>query len=267
DVLFGVDNLSAATALKNDLLVPVAPGRLSTVPARYRLEGPAGERLVPVDAGDVCVNVDAAWFAARGIDPPATLEDLTRPQFKDLLVLPSPVTSSPGLALLAGTVGRFGEDAAFDGFWTRLRANGVRVRPSWDDAYFTDYTVSGGDRPLVLSYATSPPAEVLLGEGARTEPQSTVLVDSCAAQVEYAGVLRGAPNPVLARRLVDFMLSPEWQREVPLANYVLPVVDGVTLPPEFEQWAVRAPSPMSVPADQAAARRDDWLERWRSLFE
>ena len=266
DVLFGVDNLSAATALKNDLLVPTAPPGLDAVPARYRLSGAAGARLVPVDTGDVCVNVDAAWFAEKGLAPPTTLEDLAAPAYKDLLVVESPVTSSPGLALLAGTVGRYGEDGAFD-LWSRLKANGVRVRPSWDDAYFTDYTVSGGDRPLVLSYATSPPAEVVLSEGARAEPQSTVLVDSCASQVEYAGVLRGAPHPELARRLVAFMLSPEWQQELPLSNYVLPVVDGVALPPQFEQWAVRAPSPMTVPAARAAARRDAWVERWRNLFE
>ncbi len=266
DVLFGVDNLSAGTALKEDLLVPYSPPGLAKVPERYRLEGPAGARLVPVDTGDVCVNVDAAWFADKGLAPPSSLEDLAAPRYRDLLVVESPVTSSPGLALLAGTVGRYGEDGAFD-LWSRLKDNGVRVRPSWDDAYFTDYTVSGGDRPLVLSYATSPPAEVVLSEGARTEPQSTVLVDSCSAQVEYAGVLRGAPQPELARQLVDVMLSPEWQQELPLSNYVLPVVDGVPLPPQFEQWAARAPSPMSVPAPLAASRRDAWVERWRNLFE
>ena len=267
DVLFGVDNLSASTALKNDLLVPYTPPAAATVPDRYRLTGAAGKRLVPVDAGDVCVNVDAKWFADKGLAPPTSLEDLTLPKYKDLLVVESPVTSSPGLALLAGTVGRYGEDEAFDGFWTRLKANGVRVRPSWDDAYFTDYTVSGGDRPLVLSYATSPPAEVVLSEGARTEPQSTVLVDSCATQVEYAGILRGAPSPRLARQLVDFMLSPAWQAELPLSNYVLPVVDGVELPAEFQKWAVRAPAPMAANAAQVAARRDEWVERWRNLFE
>ena len=266
DVLFGVDNLSAQTALKDDLLVPFSPPGLDTVPDRYRLQGAAGKRLVPVDAGDVCVNVDAKWFADKGVAPPTSLEDLTKPEYKDLLVVESPVTSSPGLALLAGTVGRYGEDGAFD-LWTRLKANGVRVRPSWDDAYFTDYTVSGGDRPLALSYATSPPAEVVLSEGKRTEPQSTVLVDSCAAQVEYAGVLRGAPHEQLAQQLVAFMLSPEWQQELPLSNYVLPVVDGVPLPAEFQKWSVRAPSPMAATAAQVSDRRDDWVERWRNLFE
>ena len=94
-----------------------------------------------------------------------------------------------------------------------------------------------------------------------------MLVDSCAAQVEYAGVLRGAPHPELARQLVAFMLSPAWQADLPLSNYVLPVVDGVALPPEFQKWAARAPSPMAAPAAQVADRRDDWVERWRNLFE
>ena len=158
------------------------------MPAELRLPGDLGALLTPIDTGDVCVNVDAGWFADKGLAPPTTLADLADPAYRDLLVVQSPVTSSPGLAFLIGTVDEYGADG-WEDYWAALRANGVRVRPSWDDAYFTDYTVSGGDRPLVVSYASSPPAEVVLSETGATEPSSTVMTDT----LRVAGrVRRGA---------------------------------------------------------------------------
>ena len=263
DVIFGIDNTLATRALSEDLLEPFTPDAIDRVPERYRLDGDAGERLTPIDAGEVCVNIDRGWFAEKGLAPPATLESLTDPTYRDLLVVESPVTSSPGLAFLLGTIDRYGEDGWQD-YWRRLADNGVRVRPSWDDAYYSDYTVSGGDRPLVLSYASSPPVEVVFGE--LEEPASEVLLDSCADQVEYAGVLRGAAEPELARRLVEFMISEEWQSELPLSNFVFPVVD-VELPEEFRRWAQRAEDPAGLPPDRIDLGRERWIEQWRDLME
>lgn len=265
DVIFGIDNTSATRALSEDLLDRIDPAGLERVPEQYLLQGEGADRLVPIDTGDVCMNIDTEWFDEQGVAPPTSLEELTEPAYRDLLVVSSPVTSSPGLAFLVGTVDRYGEDGWL-GYWERLRDNGVRVRPSWDDAYSSDYTVSGGDRPIVLSYASSPPAEVVFSEGARTEPASTVMLDSCSLQVEYAGVLRGTDRAELAAELVEFMLSDDWQRELPLANFVFPVTD-VELPEEFAAWATRAADPMVLPADVVDRGRDGWIEAWRELME
>ncbi len=265
DVIFGVDDASAARALAGDLLDPLDPATIDRAPEQYRLRGEGADLLAPIDTGDVCMNVDASWFAEAGITPPTTLAQLTEPTYRDLVVVPSPVTSSPGLAFLIGTVDRYGEDGWLD-YWAALEANGVRVRPSWDDAYSSDYTVSGGDRPIVLSYASSPPAEVVFSEGAVTEPSSTVMLDSCTTQVEYAGVLRGAAHPELAAALVDFMLSDDWQQELPLTNFVFPVTD-VAPPAEFTEWAPRAEDPMGLDPEVIDEGRDRWIEAWREQME
>ncbi|CAN5642033.1 thiamine ABC transporter substrate-binding protein [soil metagenome] len=265
DVIFGIDNTLATRALAEDLLVPFTPDDIGSVPSQYLLDGDAGDRLVPIDTGDVCLNVDQTWFAEKGLAAPTTLEQLTEPTYQDLTVLESPVTSSPGLAFLIGTIARYGEDGWKD-YWQQLEDNGVSVRPSWDDAYYTDYTVSGGDRPIVLSYASSPPAEVIYSEDGLTEPKSTVMLDSCAAQVEYAGVLAGAEHPELAQELVEFMLSDEWQQALPLSNFVFPVTD-VALPDEFQQWAPRATDPLTLPPAKIDENRDTWIEQWRDQME
>jgi thiamine transport system substrate-binding protein len=266
DVLFGVDNTLATRVTDEDLLSPYTPPGTTDVPDPLKLSGKPGRLLTPIDSGDVCINVDATWFAQHGLAPPTTLDDLTDPRYRDLLVVQSPVTSSPGLAFLIGTVQRYGADGWKD-YWTRLQANGVLVRPSWDDSYSTDYTVSGGDRPLVVSYASSPPAEVVFSEGAVTQPRSTVMADSCVAQVEYAGVLNGAAHPTLARELVDFMLSPAWQSALPLSNFVFPAVDGTPLPPEFQQWAVKPAAPRTLSATEIGSKREAWIEQWRDIME
>lgn len=265
DVIFGIDNTMASRALGEDLLAPVAGPVSEKAPEQYRLGGEADQKLAPIDTGDVCINYDTKWFADNAVTPPATLDDLLKPEYKDLTVVESPVTSSPGMALLIGTIARYGEDG-WQTYWKALGDNGLSVRPSWDDAYYTDYTVSGGDRPIVLSYASSPPVEVFFSEGELTEPRSAVALETCTAQIEYAGVLKGAANPELAEQLLEFMLSEDWQKELPLTNFVFPVVD-VELPEVFAKFAQRAEDPASLPPEQIEADSDTWIEQWRELME
>lgn len=265
DVIFGIDDASATKAVEGDLLEVLDSSTIDKTPEDLRLAGPGAHLLAPIDSGDVCMNVDSAWFARAGIDEPTTIEQLTEPAYADLTVVPSPVTSSPGLAFLTGTIDRYGEGHWID-YWRRLNDNGVSIRPSWDDAYYNDYTVSGGDRPVVLSYASSPPAEVIFSDGSRDEPASVVMTDSCTSQIEYAGVLRGTPRPQLAQRLVAFMLDDVWQSGLPLSNFVFPVTD-VALPEEFARWAERPGNPMSLDAEQIAVGRERWVEEWRELME
>ncbi|MEI2639546.1 MAG: thiamine ABC transporter substrate-binding protein [Microthrixaceae bacterium] len=265
DVIFGVDNFLATRALSGDLLDSVKVPAAARISSDFKLGAGADDRLIPIDHGEVCMNIDPSWFTQKGIAPPSTLEDLAAPEYKGLTVISSPVTSTPGIAFLVGTVEVFGDDGWQD-YWKALRANDVMVRPSWSDAYYTDYTVSGGDRPVVLSYASSPPAEVVFSEGKRTEPVSQVMTSSCVAQIEYAGLLKGAKNPELGAELIRFMIDSDWQRDLPLSNFVYPVTD-VELPEEFVKWAPPVKSPLRVPAETVDSMRDEWIEGWRQVME
>lgn len=265
DVIFGIDNTTAAEVLDQGLLTPYVAKTDAEVRSGVALQGELGELLTPIDTGDVCLNSDQEWFTEKGTTAPVSFDDLTTEAFKDLLVVENPVNSSPGMAFMLGTIETYGEDGWLE-YWEALKANGVQVAPSWDDAYYGDYTVSGGDRPTVVSYASSPPAEVIFSEGARTEPASVVALDTCVAQVEYAGILEGAANPELAEKLVDFMQTEEWQSALPETNFVYPVTDAA-LPDSFVQWAPRPESPVIVDAVAVGENRDTWLEQWRSVME
>ena len=207
----------------------------------------------PVDFGDVCVNDDLAWFAEHDLAPPADLEALADPAYRDLLVVENPAASSPGLAFLLATIARYGDDGWAD-YWSRLTANGVEVVDGWTEAYYDRFSGAGdGDRPLVVSYGTSPPAEVLFADPPIDAPTTGVIADTCFRQVEYAGVLRGTDAPDAAHRLVDFLLTPAFQSEIALNLFVYPANDTVSLPAAFTDFAVVPDHPATL--DPATHRR------------
>lgn len=262
DVVFGVDNTFAGRAVSAGVFEPYT----STVPAAADAAAMAPDQtgtLTAVDYGDVCVNVDHTWFAKKKLAEPATFADLADPRYKDLLVVPSAATSSPGFAFLLATVGAFGVDGWKD-YWTSLVANGVKVDEGWSDAYYTDFTAGGGDgvRPIVLSYASSPPFTVPEGG---TRPTTGALLGTCFRQVEYAGVLAGAKNPAGARALVDFLLSPAVQGQIPEQMYMYPVAKGTALPAEWVEWAPLATTPNVVAPADIAAHRDEWIRDWSQI--
>ncbi len=235
DVAFGVDNTFGSRALDAGVFEPYRP-ELPAGVEEFLLPGDEEGALTPVDNGDVCVNVDTAWFDAEGLEPPQTLEDLTDPAYEDLFVTSGATTSSPGFAFLLATIAAYGED--WPTYWEDLLDNGAKVVPGWEDAYFVDFTAGGGGaRPIVLSYDSSP-AFTTTDDGSETT--TAALLETCFEQVEYVGVLAGAENPAGAQAVVDWMLTPEVQAALPDSMYVFPVVDGVELP---EAWAEFAPRP------------------------
>jgi thiamine transport system substrate-binding protein len=266
DVLFGVDNTLLTRALDAELFVP-AEADLSALRTELTegLDPEAG--AVPVDDGDVCVNLDDAWLAARGVPAPVRLDDLADPRYRDLLVVQNPATSSPGLAFLMATVAEYGAEG-WPGYWQRLKDNGVAVVSGWTEAYTGEFTAGGqgGTRPLVVSYSSSPPAELVYAADPKpARPGTSALLDGCFRQVEYAGVLRGAANPEGGQRLLEWLLSEEVQADVPLSMFVFPARAGAALPAVFNQWAPRPSAPLTVPPAEIAANREDWVREWTDL--
>jgi len=261
DVLFGVDNTFLSRALEAGIFERYTSPELTHVPSTYRLD-PTGH-AAPIDHGSVCINYDKHWFDQHHLDPPGTLEDLTKAAYRGTLVVENPATSSPGLAFLLATINRFG-DGGWLQYWESLRANDVEVVNGWEQAYNGDFSAGegDGDRPLVVSYASSPAAAVYFSDPRpSTSPIGTVL-DTCFDQTEFAGVLHGTRHPKAARRLVDFMLSRQFQEDVPLQMFVFPVRDDAKLPPVFEKFAEVPTDPASIPPSLIGTQREAWINQW-----
>ncbi|MCU1424249.1 MAG: transporter, periplasmic binding protein thiB subfamily [Microbacteriaceae bacterium] len=264
DVVFGIDNTFATRAVDEGVLEEYASPDLTDAESQYLLPAGSGlEQLTPIDNGDVCVNVDHEWFTEAGIPEPATLEDLAKPAYKDLFVLPAANSSSPGLAFLLATIARFGEDG-WESYWRSLVDNGVKIDAGWSDAYYVDFSgpSSDGDRPLVVSYASSPPFEVSEGE---TVAPTGALLDTCFRQTEYAGVIAGTKNAEAAEKLVDFLFSVEVQNDIPESMYVFPVNSAATLPEGWSRFAEVAADPFVIDPAAIDANRTRWLTEWAAI--
>jgi len=223
--------------------------------------------MLPVDYGDVCLNFDKAWFKEHSMEPPSSLQDLTQPQYKGLTVVENPATSSPGLAFLLATVGSFGEGGDYDylDYWQELRANDVLVAGGWEDAYWGSFTyASEGDRPIVVSYASSPPVEVYFAEEPfETAPTGVVASDgSCFRQIEFVAILKGTENRDLAEGWIDFMLGTTFQEDIPLKMFVFPANSKAALPEVFARFAEVPEHPVSIDPDAIEANRETWIEAW-----
>jgi thiamine transport system substrate-binding protein len=263
DLAYGIDNTFASRAVDEGVLAEYTSKDAPASASSYALTDPTEARvLTPVDYADVCVNVDDVWFRKHGVTPPRTLDDLVEPAYKGLFVTPGATTSSPGLAFLLATIAKYGD--GWPAYWERLMANDTRLTSGWSDAYEVDFTAGGGngDRPIVLSYASSPPFTIPKG-GER--PTTSSLPDTCFRQVEYAGVLKGATNPAGAKAFIDFIERRRFQEALPDNMYVFPVDDRAELPATWARYAKVADDPFTVPAGEIAANRDDWLRQWGEI--
>lgn len=269
DVFFGVDNTLLSRALDNGLFQPYTAKGLDQVGASYQLDK-GKHRVTPVDYGDICVNYDKAWFSKHRLAPPQTYADLAKPQYKNLLVTENAATSSPGLGFLLGSAARFGDNGWQD-YWKKLKANGVKVVDGWEQAYSQEFSGStggkkaGGDRPLVVSYASSPPAEVIYAKKRPATAPTGVATGTCFRQIEFAGLLGNAKNPEGAKAFIDFLVSKEFQEDMPLNMFVYPVVKGAAVPADFTKYGPAAKDPETMAPDKIAANRDQWVKSWTSL--
>jgi thiamine transport system substrate-binding protein len=270
DVIFGVDNTFMGRALGADILEPWDSPLLADIPAALKLD--PTHRLLPVDFGYVCLNYDKAYFARKGLPVPRSLEELTLPAYRGLLVVENPATSSPGLAFLLATIGRFGEKGArtWESYWSDLRRNDVLVVNGWSEAYYDEFSAAGkGKRPIVVSYATSPAAEMHFASEPRPAepPTGNILAEGGSfRQIEFVGIFKGARERDLARTFVDFMLSRGFQEDIPLQMFVYPSNSRAALPDLFNAFAPVPPAPSSLDAALIDARRDEWIARWTRLL-
>ncbi|MCO5184982.1 MAG: thiamine ABC transporter substrate-binding protein [Anaerolineae bacterium] len=265
DVMYGVDNTFLSRALANDIFLAYASPELANIDDALKVD--PQNRALPVDFGDVCLNYDKAWFAQSELDPPDSLDDLIDPAYAGLTVVQNPATSTPGLAFLFTTIGAYGEDG-FEAYWQALNANDVLVTNGWEDAYWGQFSgASDGDRPIVVSYASSPPAEVLFAEEELSEaPTAAVTADgTCFRQIEFVGILNGTAHEAEAQQLVDFLLGRTFQEDIPLNMFVYPANNSAEIPGIFGEYSVLPQNPVTLNYDTIDQNREAWIQAWTEI--
>ncbi|MFD8547850.1 thiamine ABC transporter substrate binding subunit [Streptomyces sp. NPDC059649] len=268
DVFFGIDNTLLSRGLNEGLFTPYKAKGLENVPAALQLDK-GRHRVTPLDYGDICVNYDRAYFTKHKIAPPTTLDDLIKPQYKNLLVTENSATSSPGLGFQLATIAKYG-NSGWQNYWKKLKANGVEVVDGWEQAYNDRFSGSAagagkGDKPLVVSYASSPPAEVLGKKPAPKEAPTGVATGTCFRQIEFGGLLKGAKNEKGGKALLDFLLSKKFQEDEPLQMFVNPARKDAKVPELFTKYGTKIDKPTTLPPETITKNREQWIKQWSSL--
>jgi thiamine transport system substrate-binding protein len=263
DVFYGVDNTFLSRALSEGIFEAYNSPLLAGIPDEFKLD--AQNRALPVDYGDVCLNYDKAYFAKNNLQPPVTLDDLFKPEYKSLLVVENPATSSPGLAFLLTTIANYGDPGYLD-YWKKLVQNDVLVVDGWETAYNTEFSGAAGKgaRPLVVSYNSSPAFEVIYAQPPVDQPSTAAIVSpkTCFRQIEFVGILKGNKNRDLAEKWVDFMLSRAFQEDMPLQMFVFPVNPQAKLADAFTKFLQQPQETAQVSPQDIANKREAWLKTW-----
>lgn len=255
DVVMGVDASTAPRVL--DLLRPYTSPEANTGQQRFTID--QQQRLSAVDLAAVCVLADEKWFDDQDKDPPERLADLTEPGNAGLLAVPDPGRSPQGLTFLRATVAKLGD--GWRDYWSALAANGLRVVPDASKAYREQFTGASADgtRPLVVTAA-------LAGAAKRAESGAASAVDgTCSQRTRYAGVLADTPRRTKAERVIDFLLSQQFQSALAEDFATYPTRENVALP---DGWDDIAPQPSeldSLPADVTSMDTAELLSGWRQV--
>ena len=263
DVFYGLDNTFLTRAMEEEIFIPYKSPVLADIPDEFEID--PDHHALPVDYGDVCINYDKTYFAENQLAVPTSLEQLTDPAYEGLLVTENPATSSPGLAFLMATIAEFGEEGYLD-YWKALNQNGLVVVGDWETAYYTNFSGSTGQgpQPMVVSYGSSPAAEVIFAETPLDEAPTASIIgpNTCFRQIEFVGILAGTENLELAQAFVDFMLSPSFQEDIPLQMFVFPVNQEANLPQAFIDYVQIPDQPATLPSALIDANRKNWIDAW-----
>lgn len=267
DVLYGIDNTFLSRGLNGDIFTPYESPLLADIPDDLKLD--TENRVTPVTIGDVCINYDKAYFEENDLTLPDSLQALTEPEYESLLVVENPATSSPGLAFLLATIGVFGEegDYTYLDYWADLVANDVLVVDGWTEAYYDEFSAPGrpdGTRPLVVSYASSPPVELFFSDPMPESAVTGAIVadETCFRQIEFAGILAGTENEAAAQQFIDFLLSLPFQEDLPLQMFVYPVHPEAELPEIFVENSSVPEVPVTMDTEAIEENRERWIQEW-----
>ncbi len=253
DVAIGLDTTYLGQVIKDELLEPYKPERADAIPENLIVDEQF--RAIPFDYGGIVLNYDS-----EAIDtPPTDWDDLTDERFRDSIIVMNPNTSSPGRNFLLHTIYEFGEDGFLD-YWERLAPNILTVTPGWSEGYGL-YTE--GEAPIVLSYETSPAFHIEFEDEDRYRP--LIFNDEAFYQIEVMGIVRGTQRREAAEKLIEYVLSEEFQQEIPLSQFMYPVREDIELPASFGQID-RAERSVSLDPSRVAENIDDWLQAWEDVM-
>jgi len=250
DVVLGLDQSLTIKALENDLLEPFIPTSIEAVENDNIIFDKSGH-VTPFDYGAIALIFDPERLA----NPPQTFEDLV--DMEKALIIQDPRSSSTGQAFLLWTIAIYRDN--WQAFWKRIKPSILTVTSGWTEAFSK---FEAGEAPMMVSYATDGAYSY---EYYGSVTYKTLIPEEGAyIQIEGVGIVKGTDNRELAEKFVEFTLSKDFQKEIPLNQWMFPVVD-VQMPESF-QYALKPQKILTLDAALIRENIDEWLDEWEGIM-
>lgn len=248
DVVVGLDNNLLTKALSEGILEPYKSENSSKISKELIFDETF--HLTPYDYGYFAICYDKENIT----NLPESLEDLTKEEYKDSLILMDPRTSTPGLGFLLWTISIYGDE--YLEYWNRLKPSILTIAEGWSSGYglFTQE-----EAPLVLSYSTSPVYHVMYEETTRFG--ALKFDEGNYEHIEGMGIIKGTENRTLAEKFIDFMLTDSSQKTLATANFMFPSVEETELPESYD-YAFYAEKALLLDPLEIEENSADWVQQW-----
>jgi thiamine transport system substrate-binding protein len=250
DVVIGLDQSLTVDAVKNDLLIPYKPINASNIENQNIIFN-QDFSVTPYDYGAIAIIYDPERLNTT----PKTFEDLTK--MDKSLIIQDPRSSSTGQAFLLWTIAAYGDD--WKDFWKDLKSAILTVTTGWTDSFSK---FEAGEAPMMVSYATDGAYSYEYYKS--TKYKALIPEEGGYVQIEGAGIVKGTKNEELAKRFIEFLLMDEFQREVPLNQWMFPVTN-VELPESYE-YSLKPEKILTIESEEIADNLDKWLNEWEEIM-
>ena len=247
DIVLGLDTNLMATARETGLFAAHGTSLTGRTALPTSFED---DIFVPFDWGHFAFVYDSTKLATV----PTSFDELLAAPEDLRIVIQDPRTATPGLGLLLWIKSVYGDDAPKA--WAALSPKIVTVTKGWWDSYSMFLE---GEADMVLSYSTSP-AYHIVADGT-DQYKAASFAEGHYMQIEVAAMLKGAPQPELAGKFMDFILEDGFQAVIPTTNWMYPA-GNAALPDAFDSLITPAKSLLFTP-DEVATNKAAWVNEWQ----
>jgi len=250
DVWFGAPSENHILAKERGLTQPYVSANADALPANFK---DAAGSWHAIYTNPLAFGVRTDILSKRGAAVPASWADLTKPEYKGLVQMPSPQSSGTAYNVILTLRAIFGEDAAF----AYMKALNPNVQTYTQSGTAPSGALGVGETAIAIQF--TPGFLKLVDEGF---PVKVVFPsEGVGYEVAAMSILKGATHLGEAQQLVDWMTSKDGQQALATQKtYFLPIRADVSAGPGIP--SLDSIKLVSFDPTYAAGNRQRLVDRW-----
>jgi len=253
DVLFGGPVETFAAGVKEGLFEPYKPPAFAALPARFKA---ADGSWVAIADDPLVFMTNARFLKDNNLKPPASWEDLLNPAYKNMLQMADARTSGTAVTRLFSILEVNGRDETRAFEYMKKKRRNVQL-----------YTKSGGGGTLPVGLGQAGGGIFFIVDALDTKAKGYDVVisfpkEGIGTSAEAIALIKGAKNPELGKKLIDWASSPAMQKlYAPHKINFVPAHPEVAVEPGLAE-VLKGAKIFPIDDAYAGANRKRIVERW-----